>query len=187
MAKRKDLQVGQEWAWTSTRDHRYADKVVILDTAPHEESTHWRKPNTIHKTEIGKGVLVQKTVRTEERQEREDGEVVWTYGTKEVQRVALLQHLVMPWAEYVKEEEAKAKANARRQEYEEQQRLYKQTIHEPAVSQLLKILLKVAKEVKPNTWQIYDHSRIRELDTEVVKHLTEILQKHHLSVDSEHE
>jgi hypothetical protein len=187
MAKRKDLEVGQEWAWTSTRDHRYASKVVILDTAPHQEVTHWRRANTIQKTEIGKGVLVQKTVRSEERQEREDGEVVWTYGTKEVQHVALLQHLVMPWAKYVKESEAKDASEARRREYEEQQRLYKQTIHEPALATLLKILLKVAREVKPNTWQIYDYSRIRELDTEVVKHLTEILHKHHLSVDPEHE
>ena len=187
MAKRKDLEVGQEWAWTSTRDHRYADKVIVIDTAPHEESTHWRKENTIHKVAHGKGVLVQQTVRTEERQEREDGEVVWAYGTKEVQRVALLQHLVMPWAEYVKEEEAKAKANARRNEYEDQQRQYKREIHDPAVAELLKVLLKVAKEVKPNTWQINDYGRIRELDTEVIKHLTEILQKHHLSVDPEHE
>jgi len=83
MAKRSQLAVGQEWAYSNKRQHEYTAwgnhyKATIVAVEPYEKGF-----SRNYQTQKGNGVLVE----------------VQGYGGK-VQKVLQLSQLWIPWAEY---------------------------------------------------------------------------------------
>jgi len=121
MAKRSELQAGQEWAYSRTREHnffRFHEKVVILSTEPYEQS-HWSYSSEPRKTSKGSGVLVK-------------------LGNLET--VVQLSTLWMPWFDYVidkaehdKQWQATMEANAIARA---EARKFQKEIYQPALREL---------------------------------------------------
>jgi hypothetical protein len=160
MAKRSQLAVGQEWAYSNKRQHEYTAwgshyKATIVAVEPHEQSYGGR----ISKTAKGNGILV---------------EVQGYNGT--VQKVLQLSQLWIPWAEYevgnaeyqvqykINQEKAKI-AKAEREKFQKE-------VYQPALREFVKLIEPLAPNKYISGW-----TRIEELPVEVLEALTKAIQE----------
>ena len=160
MAKRSQLAVGQEWAYSNKRQHEYTSwgshyKATIVALEPYEKSYGGK----IWQTAKGNGVLVE----------------VEGYNGK-VQKVLQLSQLWIPWAEdevgnaeyqvqyKINEEKAKV-AKAEKQKFQ-------QEVYLPALREFVKVLEPYAPNKYISGW-----TRIEELPVEVLQAVTKAIQE----------
>jgi len=159
MAKRSQLAVGQEWAYSNSRQHEYTTwgshyKATIVAVEPYEK-TYGGK---FWQTAKGNGVLVE----------------VRGYGGK-VQKVLQLSQLWIPWAEYevglveykAQWEIAQAKAKVAQAEREK----FQQEVYLPA----LKEFQKAIEQISGKYVGIYE--TVGQLPVEVLQAVTKAIQE----------
>jgi hypothetical protein len=161
MAKRSQLQVGQEWAYSNKRQHEYSAwthnhyKATIVAIEPYKKSYGGK----IWKTAKGNGVLVE----------------VQGYNGK-FQKVLQLSQLWIPWAEYevgqaeyhVQYKISEAKARVAQAEREK----FKQEIYNPAYKEFIKVI-----EQFNGGKYVSGLTRIEELPVEVLQAITQLAKE----------
>lgn len=163
MAKRNQLEVGQQWAFSSSRGHdisKYLDykMATIVSLEPHEQARH---SGRINKTIGGNGVLVSIT-STHAGEE-------WTR-----QEVIQLSELFMVWSEFVPAMEAekirqKAAWEARQVREAEQAKFHSE-VYAPA-------LMEFQNAIKATTGKyVSQYDRISGLPIEVLQAITNALK-----------
>ena len=160
MAKRSQLAVGQEWAYSNKRQHEYTAwgshyKATIVAVEPYEKGYSGQ----VFQRPKGNGVLVE----------------VEGYNGK-VQKVLQLSQLWIPWAEYevgnaeyqvqykINEEKAKV-AKAEKEKFQ-------QEVYLPALREFVKVLEPYAPNKYISGW-----TRIEELPVEVLQAVTKAIQE----------
>jgi hypothetical protein len=165
MAKRSQLVVGQEWAYSNKRQHEHKFyggyyKVVIESLEPYKAS---RYGGNIRQTGEGLGVLVSV-------HEQYQGQ------PRVYQKVVQLSQLWKPWAEYevaqaeyevqyrISEEKAKI-AKAEREKF-------KQEVYAPAYKEFIKVIEQVS-----GGKYVSGYTRIEELPIEVLQGIVKLAQE----------
>jgi len=156
MAKRSQLEVGQEWAYQRSREHEYQvwgnryEKVTIVAVEPYEKSYSGG-----YKTSKGNGVLVKFESRYEE--------------------VVQLSQLWKPWAEYlVGYSEYKAKWEISRAEEkvkEAKREKYRQEIYEPAMREFILAVEKISGQ------RVESYYKVEQFPVEVFQSITEVIKQ----------
>lgn len=163
MAKRNQLEVGQQWAFSSSRGHdisKYLDykMATIVSVEPHDQS---RYSSRISKASGGNGVLVSITTNY-------SGEE-WTR-----QEVIQLSELFMLWSEFVPAMEAekirqKAAWEAREIREAEQAKFHSE-VYAPALREF-------QNAIKATTGEyVSQYDRISALPLEVLQAITNALK-----------
>ena len=165
MAKRSQLAVGQEWAYSNKRQHEHKFyggyyKVVIESLEPYKAS---RYGGNIRQTGEGLGVLVSVHEK-------------WQGEPRVTQKVVQLSQLWKPWAEYevgqaeykVQWEINQAKAKVAKAEREK----FQQEVYEPALKEFVKAIAPYAPNKYISGW-----TRIEELPVEALQALTKVIQE----------
>ena len=155
MAKRSQIEVGQEWAYQRSRQHEHTawggyEKVIIVAVEPYEKG--YSKNYQVKK---GNGVLVK-------------------VGSG-YERVVQLSQLWKPWAEYeIGQAEYKAqweitqkKAAIAKAEREK----FHQEVFQPAYREFKKVIEAVTGRY------VSDYTRVEELPIEVIQAITEALKE----------
>jgi DNA integrity scanning protein DisA with diadenylate cyclase activity len=159
MAKRSQLAVGQEWAYSNKRQHEYTAwgshyKATIVAVEPHEE---WL---------TGKYALVKKG----------NGVLVEVQGYNGVvQKVLQLSQLWIPWAEYevglaefkVQYEIAQAKAKVARAEREK----FQKEVYAPALREFQKAIEQISGKY------VGTYETVGQLPIEVLQKVTEAIKE----------
>lgn len=160
MAKRSQLQVGQEWAYSNKRQHEYSAwthnhyKATIVAIEPYKKSYGGK----IWKTAKGNGVLVE----------------VQGYNGK-FQKVLQLSQLWIPWAEYevglveYKAELEIAQAQARVERAKQQK--FEQEIYAPALREFQKAIQQISGKY------VGDYERVGQLPIEVLQAVTQLAKE----------
>ena len=159
MAKRSQLEVGQEWAYQRSRQHEYTpwggyEKAVIVAVEPYEKG--YSKNYQVQK---GNGVLIK---------------IVSGYKSG-YEQVVQLSQLWKPWAEYeIGQAEYKAQweitqkkvaiAKAEKQKFQEE-------VFQPAYKEFKKVIQAVTGKY------VSDYTRVEELPIEVIQAITEGLKE----------
>lgn len=163
MAKRNQLEVGQQWAFSSSRGHdisKYGlyDMATIVSVEPHEQA---RYSSRISKVSGGNGVLVS---------------IIYRYqGIESIrQKVIQLSELFMLWSEFVPAMEAekirqKAAWEAR-QVREAEQRKFNAEVYAPALREFLDAIQTI------NGQYVGSYKRIDQLPIEVLQAITNALK-----------
>jgi hypothetical protein len=165
MAKRSQLAVGQEWAYSNKRQHQHSAwgghyKATIESVEPYKAN---RYGSNIRPSGEGLGVLVS----VEEK---------WRGEIRKTQKVIQLSQLWKPWAEYeveraeylgqykINEEKAKI-AKAEKEKFQ-------QEVYRPALKEFF-------QAIKPFTGEKYvsGYTRIEELPIEVLQAVTKAIQE----------
>jgi hypothetical protein len=165
MAKRSQLEVGQEWAYHRERKHGHIAyggyyKVVIESVEPHEQN---RYGGGVRKSNSGLGVLVSV-------HEKWQGEI------RINQKVVQLSQLWKPWAEYevaqaeylVQYKISQEKAKVAKAEGEK----YKQEVYNPAYKEFIKLIAELSGGKYVSGW-----TRIEELPIEVLQGVVKLAQE----------
>jgi len=165
MAKRHQLEVGQEWAYHRERKHGHSAyggyyKVVIESIEPHEQS---RYGGGIRKISSGLGVLVSVHEK-------------WHGEPRVHQKVVQLSQLWKPWSEYevaqaeyqvqykISEEKAKV-AKAEREKFQ-------QEVYKPALKEFLQAIESISGGKYVSGW-----TRIEELPVEVLQAVAQLAKE----------
>jgi hypothetical protein len=165
MAKRSQLEVGQEWAYHRERQHGHKfyggyNKVVIESVEPHEQSSY---SGRISKSGSGLGVLV--SIHEQ-----------WQGEPRVREKVVQLSQLWKPWAEYeiaqaefevqykINEEKAKV-AKAEKEKFQ-------QEVYKPALREFLNAIEPFSNGKYVSGW-----SRIEELPVEVLQAVSKAIQE----------
>ena len=165
MAKRSQLEVGQEWAYHRERKHEHRFyggyyKVVIESVEPHEQS---RYGGRISKSGSGLGVLVSIHEH-------------WQGEPRVYQKVVQLSQLWKPWAEYqvaqaeyevqykISEEKAKI-AKAEKEKFQRE-------VYQPALREFLKAIEPFSGGKYVSGW-----TRIEELPVEVLQAVAQLAKE----------
>ena len=161
MAKRNQLEVGQQWAYSNKRNHNISrtydfQMATIKSVQPYEKSYSGNRP-----TDSGLGVLV---------------EITTMYQGEEIKREKVIQlsNLFMMWSEFVPAMEAekirqKAEKEAR-EVREAEQRKFKSEVYEPA-------FFEFQNAIKATTGEhVSSYSRISELPVEVLQAITNAMK-----------
>jgi hypothetical protein len=165
MAKRSQLEVGQEWAYHRERKHEHRFyggyyKVVIESVEPHEQRSY---SGSISKSGSGLGVLVSIHEH-------------WQGEPRVYQKVVQLSQLWKPWAEYqvaqaeyevqykISEEKAKI-AKAEREKFQ-------QEVYKPALREFLNAIEPFSGGKYVSGW-----TRIEELPVEVLQAVARLAQE----------
>lgn len=163
MAKRNQLEVGQQWAFSSSRGHNISkhgnyDMATIVSVEPYEKH---RYTSRINKVSSGNGVLVSITYRYQ--------------GIESTrQDVIQLSELFMLWSEFVPAMEAekirqKAAWEAR-QVREAEQRQFNTEVYAPALREFLDAIQTI------NGQYVGSYNRIDQLPLEVLQAITNALK-----------
>ena len=158
MAKRSQLAVGQEWAYSNKRHHEYTSwgnhyKATIVAVEPYEKGY-----SKNYQTQKGNGVLVE----------------VQGYSGP-VQKVLQLSQLWIPWAEYevglaeykAQWEIAQAKAKVARAEREK----YQEEIYKPAFHEFIRAIEQISGA------KVWGGQELKELPIEVLQAVTKAIQE----------
>ena len=162
MAKRSQLEVGQEWAYHRERkhEHRFYGGYYKVVIEPHEQS---RWGGSISKSGSGLGVLVSIHEH-------------WQGEPRVYQKVVQLSQLWKPWAEYevaqaeyevqykISEEKAKI-AKAEREKFQRE-------VYEPALREFLKAIEPFSGGKYVSGW-----TRIEELPVEVLQAVAQLAKE----------
>jgi hypothetical protein len=160
MAKRSQLAVGQEWAYSNKRQHEYTAwgshyKATIVAVEPYEQGFSGQK----FQRPKGNGVLVE----------------VEGYNGK-VQKVLQLSQLWIPWAEYEvgnAEYQVQHKINQEKEKVAKAKReKFQQEVYLPALREFVKVLEPYAPNKYISGW-----TRIEELPVEVLQAVTKAIQE----------
>lgn len=161
MAKRNQLEVGQQWAYSNKRNHDISrtwsfGMVTIKAVEPYEKSYNGVRP-----TERGNGVLV------------EINEMV--YGEARTRTgIIQLSNLFMLWEEFVPaQQEAQKKAEQEaeaRKVREEEQHKFNKEVYYPALNDFRDAIEAATGK------RIFSYSRINELPIEVLQAITNTLK-----------
>lgn len=163
MAKRNQLEVGQQWAFSSKRGHNISkygnyDMATIVSVEPHDQS---RYSSRISKASSGNGVLVSITYRYQ--------------GIESIrQEVIQLSELFMLWSEFVPAMEAekirqKAAWEARKVREAEQEK-FRAEVYAPALREF-------QDAIKATTGEyVSQFDRISGLPIEVLQAITNALK-----------
>ena len=165
MAKRSQLEVGQEWAYHRERKHEHRFyggyyKVVIESVEPHEQSSY---SGSISKSGSGLGVLVSV-------HEHYQGE------PRVYRKVVQLSQLWNPWAEYevaqaefeVQYKISQEKAKIAKAEKEK----FNQEVYQPALKEFLKAIEPFSGGKYVSGW-----TRIEELPVEVLQAVAQLAKE----------
>ena len=161
MAKRNQLKVGQQWAYSNKRNHDISrtwgfGMVTIKAVEPYEKSYNGVRP-----TERGNGVLV------------EINEMV--YGEARTRTgIIQLSNLFMLWSEFVPAMEAEKIRQEAAQEArvvrEAEQRKFNSEVYLPALREFQDVIQAI------NGKYVGSHKRIDELPIEVLQAITNALK-----------
>lgn len=164
MAKRSQLAVGQEWAYSNKRQHQHSAwgghyKVTIESVEPYKAN---RYGSNIRPSGEGLGVLVS----IEER---------WQGEIRKTKKVIQLSQLWKPWAEYqiehaeykgqweISQEKAKI-AKAEREKYQEE-------VFKPAFHEFIRAIEQVSGV------KVWGGQELKELPIEVLQAVTKAIQE----------
>jgi hypothetical protein len=164
MAKRSQLEVGQEWAYHRERKHEHRfyggySKVVIESVEPHEQSNY---SGRVSKCGSGLGVLVSVHEK-------------WQGEPRVYQKVVQLSQLWKQWAEYevaqaeyqvqykISEEKAKV-AKAEREKFQ-------QEVYQPAVEEFLQVIESISGKY------VSGWTKIEELPVEVLQAVAQLAKE----------
>lgn len=158
MAKRSQIEVGQEWAYQRSRDHYIGNygyqKAVIVAVEPYEQRTY----GGIRKTSKGQGVLVEL--------------VGW--NEQKFQKVVQLSQLWKLWGEFEVEraayDAAKVISDAQNAIIKAEREKFNAEVYQPALREFQKI----AQEVSGKYVSGYD--RIDQLPIEVLQAIINALK-----------
>ena len=165
MAKRSQLEVGQEWAYHRERKHEHIAyggyyKVVIESVEPHESSTYG---GSVRKVKSGLGVLVSV-------HEKWQGEI------RVHQKVVQLSQLWKPWAEYQvaqAEYEVQYKISQEKSKVAQAEReKFKQEVYNPAFREFIKVIAELSGGKYVSGW-----TRLEELPIEVLQGVAKLAQE----------
>jgi hypothetical protein len=165
MAKRNQLEVGQEWAYHRERKHEHKFyggyyKVVIESVVPHEQSSY---SGSISASGSGLGVLVSIHEH-------------WQGEPRVYQKVVQLSQLWKPWAEYqvaqaeyqvqykINEEKAKV-AKVEREKFQ-------QEVYKPALKEFLNAIEPFSGGKYVSGW-----TRIEELPVEILQAVAQLAKE----------
>ena len=158
MAKRIQLEIGQEWAYNRSRQVFVGDygfeKVIIKDVVPYEQS---RWGGSRRKTNSGQGVLVSKRTYW-------SGEESWSDD------VVQLSQLHYQWSEFEvarSEYEAKKKiSDAAREVEKAKQEKFRQEVYVPALKEFVEAVQAVSGK------RVSSYDEIGKLPVEVLQAIT---------------
>lgn len=163
MAKRSELEVGQEWAYAGSRNHRYGErykKVKILSVEPYRASRYGKYPEGLALG--GQGVLVEIT------------EHAYGGGTRQEQRVYQLSQLWQPWSDYevgkAEWDKQEAIRRAKKEQAEAEAERFREEQYLPAYGAFIKAV-EQATGKRLNSWD-----RVGEMPIEVLRVVTEALK-----------
>lgn len=164
MAKRSQLAVGQEWAYSNKRQHQHSAwgghyKATIESVEPYKAN---RYGSNIRPSGEGLGVLVS----VEER---------WQGEIRKTQKVIQLSQLWKPWAEYeigqaeykAQWEIAQAEAKVARAEREK----YHEEVFKPAFHEFIRAIEQVSGV------KVWGGQELKELPVEVLQAVTKAIQE----------
>lgn len=162
MAKRSQIAVGQEWAYSRSRSHYIGnygyEKVVIEAIEPHEQSSY---SGRISKTEKGLGVLVK-------------AKIGWS-KTEYRQTVVQLSQLFIPWAEYeVQRAEWEAQREIAAKQYaiaKAEREEFQEKVYQPAYKEFINAVEAISGK------RLSGYTEVKELPIEVLKAITELAKE----------
>lgn len=161
--KRKELQVGVQYAVTNRRDGinaKYADRVTVLAIEPYEERRFTAE--RFMKVSNSTKVLVSETVRTYE------GDIV------EREKLVELRQIVATWEQYEKRQQDIEAREAQWQEIQRTRREYEQNIVVPKLEKFRKLIKDAT-----GTY-IYDYTAVRHIDEQAIDHLIKALEAYEM-------
>ena len=164
MAKRNELEVGQEWAYKNTRNHQFNDYGVSHEKATILSVEKWKCNKwggEARQLDSGTGVLVEVTSK-------------WQGKEVKMQKVVQLGFLWMPWNEYevgqknhlVEMEKERAIRDERRKEHEK----FQSEIYKPALKEFQDAIEAVTGKY------IASHKTIDQLPIEVLQAITNAMK-----------
>lgn len=158
MAKRNQLEVGQQWAQSSRRNHHiskhfFYDMVTILSVEPYEKTYRGQ----YEKASKGNGVLISRTTR-QWGEERTFHEIVQ------------LSELFMIWPEFEIAREAQKIVEKEQEQAQKNRELWEKEVYYPALREF-------QDAIKSTTGRyISEYDRVGKLPLEVLQAITEALK-----------
>lgn len=156
MAKRTELEIGQEWAHVTGQAGKYSlfgDKVTIVAIEPYEYNRYTGKTRQVSG---GQNVLVS---------------AMYYYGggePKQANKVVQLRHLVELWEPYSERTEKTKAERAEMEKRRKERQDYRQNVVQPKVEQVVKLL--------KTSGHVSEYTALKEMEEGTIDYLIQVLK-----------